>query len=55
VLLVGGALYNGALAGFFYLPASFSSSADLSNFGSRLAAYVGTTTDKKDNPIYGVK
>jgi hypothetical protein len=55
VLLVGGTLSYGDRAGFFYLPACFSSSYDNSSFGSRLAAYVGTTTDKKDNPIYGVK
>jgi hypothetical protein len=55
VLSVGGRLVNGAPAGFFFLHASRSSSFDLSYVGSRLAAYVGTTTDKKDNPIYGVK
>jgi hypothetical protein len=55
VLFVGGALSHGDPAGFFDLHASFSSSYDYSSVGSRLAAYVGTTTDKKDNPIYGVK
>jgi hypothetical protein len=48
-------LHNGDPAGFFYLHAHSSSSLDISYIGSRLAAYVGTTTDKKDNPIYGVK
>jgi hypothetical protein len=55
VLRVGGSLNSGGLAGFFYLLASASSFHAYSNVGSRLAAYVGTTTDKKDNPIYGVK
>jgi hypothetical protein len=40
VLLVGGRLAYGALAGFFCLYAAYSSPNDNSLFGSRLAAYV---------------